>query len=293
MAGETGPITVSLPRAMVMAGFFALSIYNSFEILLMILNTFKRREGLYFWSMLVATLGIPLHAVSVLLRYFRLAPNLPMCVLTVCGWWAMVTGQSVVLYSRLHLVVDEKRRIRWVLIMIITNVCILHLPVTVLFLGSNAGEETPFLRPFEIYEKIQLAGFFLQELIISSLYIFEAARALRPVLAIKSCSEQEVVRNLILANVLVVALDVTLLVTQYTNNFDIQTTYKPVVYSVKLKIEFIVLNQLVSILRDRNESSSASHNCGVGELSNLQVLSEKLEYVGSIGTNQNRNGTPP
>lgn len=293
MAGETGPITVSLPRAMIIAGFFAISIYNSVEILLMILNTFKRREGLYFWSMLVATLGIPLHTVSVLLRYFRLAPNLPMCVLTVCGWWAMVTGQSVVLYSRLHLVVNEKRRIRWVLIMIITSVCVLHLPVTVLFLGSNTGGETPFIRPFEIYENIQLAGFFLQELIISSLYIFEAARALRPILAIKSCSEQKVVRNLILANVLVVILDITLLVTQYTNNFDIQTTYKPVVYSVKLKIEFIVLNQLVSILKDGNDSRGSSRSRGVRECSNLQVFSEKLEHASRIGTNRSRNGTLP
>jgi hypothetical protein len=204
------PWAIQLPP---FAGFFAISIYNSIEILLMILNTFKRREGLYFWSMLVATSGIPLHTIAVLLRYFRLAPNFPMCALTVCGWWAMVTGQSVVLYSRLHLVVDDRRKIRWVLIMIVTNVCILHVPVTVLFLGSNVGRAKPFRDPFEVYEKIQLAGFFFQELIISGLYIWEAVHALRPILAIKSYPEQKVVRNLILVNVFVVVLDVTLLAT--------------------------------------------------------------------------------
>jgi hypothetical protein len=34
------------------------------------------------------------------------------------GWWSMVTGQSIVLYSRLHLVVSNQRVLRRVLIMI-------------------------------------------------------------------------------------------------------------------------------------------------------------------------------
>ena len=92
------------------------------------------------------------------------------------------------------------------------------------------GRATPFRDPFEVYEKIQLAGFFFQELIISGLYVWEAVHALRPILAIKSYPERKVVRNLVLVNVVVVVLDVTLLATQYTKNFDIQTTYKPVVY---------------------------------------------------------------
>jgi hypothetical protein len=188
---------------MAIAGFFAISIYNSIEILLMILNTFKRCEGLYFWSMLVATAGIPLHTIDVLLRYFRPAPKSPHVRSYSLWMGAMVTGQSVVLYSRLHLVVGDRRKIRWVLIMIVANVCILHIPVTVLFRGSNVGRATPFRGPFEVYEKIQLAGFFFQELIISGLYIWETVHALGPILAIKSYPEQKVVRNLILVNVFV------------------------------------------------------------------------------------------
>src|ERR1700737_3865512 len=116
MAGETGPISVSLSVALIIAGFFAISCYNVIEIIIFIFNTFKRRNGLYFWSMLVASLGIPIHAVAVLLRFFGLAPDFFMCVVTVVGWYAMVTGQAVVLYSRLHLVVRDDKKIRWVLI---------------------------------------------------------------------------------------------------------------------------------------------------------------------------------
>lgn len=251
MAGETGPISVSLPIAMVIAGFFAISCFNVIEIIVFIFNTFKRRNGLYFWSMLVASVGIPVHAVAVLLRYFQLAPNFPMCVVTVLGWYAMVTGQAVVLYSRLHLVVGDNRKIRWVLIMIITNVCILHFPVTVLFLGSNLGGEN-LLKPFIIYEKIQLTGFCIQEFIISGLYIWETIHALKPVLMMKGPNERKVIRYLILINILIVLLDISLLITEYTNNFDIQTTYKTAVYSIKLKMEFNILNQLLDVLQGSN-----------------------------------------
>ncbi|KAH8588444.1 hypothetical protein B0O99DRAFT_655954 [Bisporella sp. PMI_857] len=251
MAGETGSISVSLPIAMVIAGFFAISCSNVIEILILIFSTFKSRTGLYFWSMIVASLGIPVHAVAVLLRYFRLAPDFPMCVITVIGWYAMVTGQAVVLYSRLHLVVSDDRKIRWVLIMIITNVCILHLPVTVLFLGSNLGNDN-LLKPFIIYEKIQLTGFCIQEFIISGLYIWETIHALKPVLAIKGPNERKVIRHLILINVLIVLLDISLLITEYTDNFHIQTTYKTAVYSIKLKMEFTVLNQLLYVFQSSN-----------------------------------------
>lgn len=245
--GETGPINVSRAIAMLIAAFFALSCYNVLEITISIFTLFRCYRGLYFWSMLVATWGILLHAISVFLRFFSLAPNFPMCVLVCIGWYAMVTGQSVVLYSRLHLVTAEAR-CRWVLYMIISNFFILHVPVTILFLGSNAGVSS-FLPPFNIYERIQLALFSAQEIIISGLYIWETMTYLRPVLIMKGRTGKRVIINLIFVNTIVVLLDASLLATEYTNNFDVQTTYKTVVYSVKLKMEFTVLNSLLNVIR--------------------------------------------
>ncbi|KAH8900821.1 hypothetical protein GQ53DRAFT_790312 [Thozetella sp. PMI_491] len=249
MAGETGPITVSLPMAMAIAGFFAISIYNTAEILIWIAHTFKRRTSLYFWSLLIASAGIPIHAVGVLLRFFALAPNLPMCVVIIIGWQAMVTGQSVVLFSRLHLVVSNSLKIRWVLVMIVVNYFVLHVPVSVLFLASNSASPDNFIGPFNIYEKIQLAGFSVQETIISGLYLWETVYGLKPVLEIKGADGKRITRHLLLLFIVVVILDSSLMATEYTNNFQIQTTYKPVVYSIKLKIEFVILNELINVTR--------------------------------------------
>ncbi|KAJ5112009.1 hypothetical protein N7532_000054 [Penicillium argentinense] len=262
MAGETGPINVSRAMAMLIAAFFGISCYNVLEITISIFTTFRCRRGLYFWSMLVATWGILLHAISVFLRFFALAPNFPMCVLVCIGWYAMVTGQSVVLYSRLHLVSTAVRRRRWVLYMIISNFFILHVPVTILFLGSNAGVSS-FVAPFNIYERIQLAGFSVQEIIISSLYIWETMTAMRPVLTMKGRAGYRVIVNLIIVNTIAVLLDASLLATEYTDNFDVQTTYKTVVYSVKLKMEFTVLNSLLTVIHASPSTIEALQRQGI------------------------------
>lgn len=245
MPGETGPIAVSLATAMVIAGFFAVAVYNTFEILICLFSIFRKRRSLYFWSLLVATLGILVHSIAVLLRFFALAPNFLMCVFTILGWWAMVTGQSVVLYSRLGLVVSEAWKMRFAAVMIITNFFILHIPVSILFLASNTGNPAPYIHAFDIYEKIQLAGFSLQECILSGMYLWEATTTLKPMMAVKGAEGRRMIRHLAILFVTTVLLDSSLMATEYTNHFDIQTTLKPVVYSVKLKMEFVVLNELL------------------------------------------------
>jgi hypothetical protein len=247
MPGESGPPKLSRALSMVISGFFAIACYLVIEITVLIFWTFKRYRGLYFWSMLVATWSIMLHNISAFLRFFALAPSLPMCFLIVLGWYGMVTGQAVVLYSRLHLVVFNPRITRTVLYMIIFNFLTLHVPVTILFLGNNAGVEE-FLAPFNVYERIQLTGFCFQETIISAIYMWEAVKLSKDVIIANDRPSKGILVHLLLVNALVVVLDGTLLYTEYSNNFEIQTTYKPVVYGLKLRMEFSVLNRLVNLV---------------------------------------------
>ncbi|KAF2180877.1 hypothetical protein K469DRAFT_692431 [Zopfia rhizophila CBS 207.26] len=153
----------------------------------------------------------------------------------------------------------------------------------------------PFVKPFIIYEKVQLTGFCIQESIISGLYILEAFRALRPILAIRGPTERKVVRRLILVNIFVVAMDITLLVTEYTNNFDIQTTYKPVVYSVKLKMEFIILNHLLKVMEEGNRSWPFSRSLARGDiqLTGTNSMESNCATNGSDSTGAGTSGYYP
>jgi hypothetical protein len=71
----------------------------------------------------------------------------------------MVTSQSVVLWSRLHLLMGDAKTIKWTKYKIIIDAIMLHVPTTVLTFGSNGDIGTAtFVRGFNIYEKVQVVG---------------------------------------------------------------------------------------------------------------------------------------
>ena len=179
------------------------------------------------------------------------------------GWYAMVTGQAVVLYSRLHLVMFRIRKVRWVLWMIITNFCILHIPMTVLFFGLNNGDGR-FARPAAIYDRIQLTGFCMQDFVICGIYITEATRALKSITRVRGREGRKVIIHLLWVNILVVILNILLLLTEYKLHY-IQVSFKTVVYSIKLKLEFTVLNRVRSLMQSsptavRQQASTQQHH---------------------------------
>ncbi|KAL7948237.1 hypothetical protein V8C42DRAFT_245836 [Trichoderma barbatum] len=234
----------------VMYVFFSLALYNVGELVCHISVTFKRFRGLYCWSFLVATCGIALNAVGFLLRSMGASLSMSTYVysaLGIVGWAALVTGQSLVLYSRLHIILPRERMVRGILIMIIVNSIWLLVPTTVLLFLCNSPRSAQYQGPYFIFERIQLTVFFVQEAIISALYIHETYKILRSYRGLVTGANRTTMVHLILINLVIIALDVSILILQYTNHYDLQTAWKPFVYSIKLKMEFSVLNRLVEL----------------------------------------------
>lgn len=104
--------------------------YNAIEGFVLIMLTFRTHTGLYFWSLIVADLGILIYMVFVTLWYFELTVRLAALLPLYVGWICMVTGQSVVLYSRLGIVLGPERAgiLRAAKWMIIIDAIIFHIP---------------------------------------------------------------------------------------------------------------------------------------------------------------------
>ena len=245
--GEKIPLNV--PIYIAIGAFTAVAWFNVIELNIQVFLTFKRHRGLYFWSLLISSYGCVLHALGFLLKFFQLTTNdyVSVTIITI-GWYAMVTGQAIVLYSRLHLVVREQRVLRAVLIMIIVDAICLHIPTTVLTYGSNisgpAGTLEAFTHAFNKMERVQMTCFCLQEFIISGIYVYSTIRLLRPVYHGKT---RKVMMQLIWINLIIIGMDVVLLIMEYSNQYEIEATLKAMVYSIKLKLEFAVLNQLMTL----------------------------------------------
>ena len=92
--------------------FSSLTIYNALELLILIHTTCKSLRSLYFWSLLISSVGLVPYALGFTFKLLDVWGNptrwVGLALLTL-GWYAMVTGHSVVLWSRLHLVVSGEK----------------------------------------------------------------------------------------------------------------------------------------------------------------------------------------
>jgi hypothetical protein len=263
---------------------FSIGAFGAVEVILAVFEQFKKYKGLYFWSMQITAWGILIHAIAAQMRYMNNASKLPLTIPFVIGWICMVTGQALVLYSRLHLVVNDIRHIRWVLWMIITNFIILHIPMTALFFCLNLGQ-TRCLYPAFIFDRFQVTAFATQDTIICGIYIFEALRALKPIYEMKGREGRRIIHWLLIVNLLGIILNVTMVLAEFKFH-NIAIGIKTIAYSIKLKFEFYALNQL----RDLTRTSPCTPCEGEGgrvssDINIFDMLNRPVETVPSfVGT---------
>jgi hypothetical protein len=245
---------LSLAESYTVISFFSIALYNVLELTFTLFLSFRRRGGLYFWSFFIATWGIALYSIGFILKDSNLANSISYFYVSLMflGWSSMVTGQSMVLYSRLHLIVQNHLTLRLVLCMIIVNAVILHIPAGVLCYLANSPVFPRFVVPFAVYEKVHVSIFFVQELVISGLYLYETCKLLRSELVMSDMHRRACRRlllHLIYMSAIVMLGDIGILLLEYTGLYTSQTAIKGFVYSVKLKLEFSVLNRLVEFVQ--------------------------------------------
>ncbi|KAH7147090.1 hypothetical protein B0J13DRAFT_553227 [Dactylonectria estremocensis] len=257
-----GAQSICNPEGVMVIVCSTLALYNAFELLTLIFMTFKRRKGLYFWSIFLASFGIISYCVGWLIVYFDLTHDWAGMIIDSIGWILLVSGQSVVLYSRLHLVLNDPKILRAVLWMIIANGVVWHTSITVLLFGSSyspAQNRAGFNSVFNILEKVQMTCFCLQEFILSGLYIWKTWDILKTAFG----GKQRFMWKLFAINVLIVVMDIALLAIEYKSLFLWEQGVKVVTYSIKLKLEFAVLGELIEFVQHRGGTVSggqSNHN---------------------------------
>lgn len=211
-------------------------------------------------------------------------------------WAIMVVPQSWVLYSRLHLVVNDTRKLNILMIVLGFTSVILSVPtiitgILLVSIGSvnpdNPGHEKNIMtcplttvthikqtshpslsKAYSIWSRLEMTIFFVQETSMNAVYIWQARRLLHSssVLTPPGTSKRTLVlHHLIASNLLVIILDAALLGIQFASFFNLQGSFKPLVYGIKLKVEFAILNRLVqSVQRERKGSGDSSGNMWFG-----------------------------
>ncbi len=256
-----GPLPENTTRTSLLVAMLSIAMYQCFVVDIKVFGTFKRRDTLYFWSLLIASTGIMLHSIGIILKWFVGATPWPVhTAFATFGWWGMVTGQSLVLYSRLHLVVRNERVLRAVLAMIVVDFLVFQVVTTILTFGSNRAEPGAWLAVYNVYERIQLIVFTLQESIISVIYIRAAIKMVKPS---EGLDAKHTRHFLIWLAVLCIVLDVAFVIQTYSGEWVYKTGTQSLAYASKLTIEFVVLNRLMAFVgRARHHDDGSCSSCG-------------------------------
>lgn len=194
------------PDSVIVTLSIAISLFNSLELILLIFSTFKRWRGLYFWSLTICNLGVMLYAVGMMLSYFELSVRWLWKVILDVGWTLMVSFQSLVLYSRLGLIVSNEKILAAVKWMIIVNSICLCTIVNIFDFGSTYSGSTAFSEGYYYIERIQMTLFTIQELIISGLYVYTTLALLK---VISKENTRSMIWQLLTINVIIISMDVS------------------------------------------------------------------------------------
>ena len=232
------------------SGFVAVIFFLVIDINIGMYRFFKKRKGLYYWSMMLGTLGCCLNAIGIILKFLNtsLSNIWPLsCLLLVVGWTLYTPAELLVLYSRLHLVEKSYKTRRYVLIMIVVTTFVFVIPnwvTTWPAFDIDPKISSVWSPRLAIVNRTTQLAFTLVECVVSGIYI----RSLTRMLKIKpSVRERRVMLDLIYVNVVAITVDVLASLLVYFNQVGLADPIQTFSYALKLKLEFTVLNQLIVI----------------------------------------------
>ena len=206
--------------------------------------------------MLLGTWGCLIDSIGVVLKYFihKPEPLWPVYTLFLLGGWTIYApAQLLVLYSRLHLVNQNYRLQRWVLIMIIAVASLMIIPTWPLvwqaFNPYDPRRSSLYSPKEAIVDRCTQIGFTVTEIILNGIYIWSLAQILRLKSRVldSGIRQRRVMTDLLYVNVIAIALDTLTVVLVFLNQTGISHPIQTFSYILKFKLEFLVLNQIMAV----------------------------------------------
>ncbi|KAL5338182.1 hypothetical protein BJX70DRAFT_398897 [Aspergillus crustosus] len=241
----------------------AVTAYNCLELLIWLTNIFHRRSGLYFYSMLLATLGLTVYTIMTFVQIYVGAQHIASLIVFTFSSAALITGHILTLYSRLDLLLCPQfgsgdrnpRLLRAILIMIIVTTVIFVGPVTAIILYLDiTNPRTSGAQPAYWVARATFTAHCVREFLLYGIYIVYALRQIGPIIKSKGATGKKVIVQLVAIQVIAIICDIVYLVVVFAGpqmRVDdlLLSGIQAFLYGIRTKMEFVILNRLVVLLK--------------------------------------------
>jgi hypothetical protein len=208
------------PAIISAACFSAMGLLACVQMFVLIEMTFRRRSGLYYWSLMGATFTQSCITFSTVLQTWILVDRLPGIPLglSTFGYLFCPALGFLILYSRLHLLFASKRVLIFALTLTALEWTLAELPMALLQILSIIYPDSEKLAmAYKISWEIEEAMFAAVDFSLCVLYVLQIKR----VWGHSEDGTKGVLRYVILMTVLFVLLDISWLVLQNTINYNL------------------------------------------------------------------------
>jgi hypothetical protein len=237
---------------------WTIAVWLAIDLIFQLHVTFRRWGGMYYWTVLCTSIGIGIHAGMLIVKAFNhltKGEEIAVTIILKIGDIMNQTGFSLVLYSRLNLVLrtsTNPRYLRWILMFILVGSFLVNTPLLIFNIGVKValpnGKEW-FARNM-IAERVLVLWFTIQEVALSTLYTWTTASLIKSTRLKHQSAKTR--RNLLLfmiaAQLTTFLADVSMVVLIFTS-LSYKMYLHPFFFGIKLKVEFMALNQLQSLVQ--------------------------------------------
>jgi hypothetical protein len=175
----SGEEMVSGNAALANAALLGMALLCGFEMLFLIWIRFRRRSGLYFWSLTLATVAELMVNISNVLYYWVLKDSCGgiVSMISIPGAFFFVFFEYFVLYSRLRLVQTSERTLRYLLGIIYIEAILVELPLAIMVTAVTISPSSSSIGSiYHTIWRLEAVLYMVVDTILSSTYIFQIKR---------------------------------------------------------------------------------------------------------------------
>lgn len=238
----------------IIAAMHAIAYYICLLLFMQTLSAFKRKDTMYFWSMLAVCLGIAVETLGFTSRIFFSPITRSGIIYYVCmnvtSTILVRTGFGIVLYSRLYILHQSRWFQNRVMSFIITVAIIGHSGLIAYSICGLLMRVDVLQKIYNVWIYVEVV-FTIQDVVLSSLYLWYFWQYLNDV----PCSMPKQIEKecrkifilLTLAYLWVIFADVSQFTLLCHKLYLARMMCLPPLEAIKLQIEFFVLNKLVEV----------------------------------------------
>jgi hypothetical protein len=202
------------PKGLIAMAFVAMGFFCCVEMFFLISITFRRRSGLYFWSLVGCTTAWFSVSMGVILNTWVLKGSKPgvSLVFLVSGYLVYVPSGFLILYSRLHLLQASARVLKLTLACIILEFVVVELPDAVLEILNQVHPQNESIgRVFTYWYQAESIVFMVVDVTLSGMYILHIKRMWH-----EPGSRNSILKKVLVLNVYTIAIDAIFIAVSYT-----------------------------------------------------------------------------